>query len=176
MKRLARYFTRLVVETYQGFGKDRLFPAVRRILFVFSGIHLLIGSFAVIDPELYRSPAYAAVVNLAPVWFWGLCFVWSGIFMGSAAIWNNAKLARIGLLYYVFLQWMFGLSILKLSLEGEVGAIGGAFQWFTGPVVALIVLYHPITTRHVRVKVPPVARVEVLKNELGAEVTHNAST
>lgn len=136
-----------------GLSENSLFPTIAMMYGFFGLVHIVIGAFAIFEPSLYESGAYEWVRNFAPIRVWGVAMIATGSLLTFAAWKGRSLAARAGLLAYTVIQWMFGVSIFVLTLEGSTGAIAGTFQWMTGPIVALVILSRPVKPSPAEVKV-----------------------
>lgn len=130
---------------YRYLRKNNLRPVVSVLAAYLGTTHILIGLAALAHPQWYASAAYAKAERVLPIQAWGALMLITGLTLVAAAIWRLSNLVRVGLIWYSTIQWMFGISVLWLTVEGSIGAFAGFFQWITGSVAALIVLSGPVT-------------------------------
>ena len=113
----------------------------------FGFVHLSIGLVSIFAPHLYEQGAYEWVTNIMPIRAWGFFMVLNGILLAWSGWFRKTEAARIGLVIYTGIQWVFAASIWVLTLDGQWGAFAGTLQWMTGPAIGFILLIRPLKER-----------------------------
>lgn len=98
--------------------------------------HGALAFFALFRPDLMSSPAYGWVVDVAPLWAWGLLAMVISISAALARYTDNRPVAYFAVVVSGWVSFMFGLSLFGLSLEGVTSAITGSIAWWTGTAIS----------------------------------------
>ena len=135
----------LIKRAWHGFGDDGLSPLIRNLLFILATGHGIIGSVALVRPDLFESGAYSWAIEILPLPFWAIMFLVSAAIMFYAACRRNSTMARLGFVLYAGSQWVFAASIVHRTFTHDnSGTIAGSIQGRTGPAIVLAALLRPI--------------------------------
>jgi len=112
-------------------------PAARTWLTWLGSTKLLVGFIFIAYPALLQSSAYAMAAAIAPFWVWGIYSMVGGGICIYARLTENRSVGAVGMGMSMWMQFMFGLSIFALTLQGVSSALTGSIQWWSSAVISL---------------------------------------
>lgn len=93
--------------------------------------NIFVGGFALFYPAFLGSPAYGWATAVLPFQAWGVLMLVIGALSLISEHRADYTMATVALGLSMWVQFMFGLSVLALTLTGVTSAISGAIQWWT---------------------------------------------
>lgn len=116
----------------------------RAYLAIAGSRHLLVGSFALLAPEWFRSTSFVPIVAAAPLWFWGLFSIGAAIACIGAAASRSEPLARIGMAWSAVLTLLIGVGLLLSVFTGNSTSPTGPIIWLAVALKDFVVCAQPI--------------------------------
>lgn len=136
----------LIDKPFAAMAENGLYPIFGKVCLWFGFIHVSMGLASLINPSLYENTAYQLAEDIFPIRVWGFIMFTSGLLLLWAGWKKKTNAARIGISIYATVQWVFGVSVLYLTVTGSYGAFAGFLQWMTGPIVAYIIVMRPMAS------------------------------
>lgn len=106
--------------------------------------HLLVGTFALIVPEWFRSTSFVPIVAAAPLWFWGMFSIGAAIACIGSAATRSEPLARIGMAWSAVLTLLIGVGLLLSVFTGGLSSPTGPIIWLAVALKDFVVCAQPI--------------------------------
>ena len=88
-------------------------------------------------PRYVSSDLYDIAEVLAPFWVWGIFSCFGGLVCLYARVKEARVVAVLGMSMSMWTQFIFGLSILAVSLQGLEVAVTGTIQWWASAFISL---------------------------------------
>lgn len=118
-----------IVVTDAGTLVGRMTARARWYLAIASARHLLTAAFALSVPHSFQSTSFIPIINVAPLWFWGIVFLGAGLACGSACLLRNELLARIGLTWSATSTAIVAAGLLISWATGDLSSPTGPIIW-----------------------------------------------
>ena len=111
-----------------GFARS-MTPRARWYLLIAAMRHTLIGVFAVLAADSFRSPSFGPIISAAPLPLWGSMFLVVAIGLGVGAWKKSARIARFGLMGSAATTFMVGIGLLLAYFTGDLTSPTGPIIW-----------------------------------------------
>jgi len=106
--------------------------------------HLLVGGFALLIPEAFKSTSFIPIIAAAPLWFWGTFSMGSGLACLGSAITRSEPLARLGMGWSAVLTLLIGVGLLLAVFKGQSASPTGPIIWLAVALKDFVVCAQPI--------------------------------
>lgn len=104
-------------------------PRARGYLAIASLRHLLTAGFALSVPGAFKSTSFIPIVEVAPLWVWGLIFFAAGSLCAHGALFRKAHIARIGLMWSATSTAVVAAGLLLAWVTGDLASPTGPIIW-----------------------------------------------
>lgn len=101
----------------------------RAYLLVAAVRHSLVGIFALVAADTFKSTSFLPLLNVAPLWVWGLFSVGAGLLAGFGAIQGGLPVARAALMLSATLTAVVAASLLIAVFTGQLTSPTGPIIW-----------------------------------------------
>ena len=111
-----------------GFARS-MTPRARWYLVIAGVRHLLIGVFAILAADSFRSPSFGPIIAAAPLPMWGAMFLFVAAGLGYGVWRRSARIARFGLMGSAATTFMVGIGLLLAYFTGDLSSPTGPIIW-----------------------------------------------
>lgn len=91
--------------------------------------HALIGVFALLMPLSFQSSSFLPLLDVAPLWVWGVLSVATGALSAAAAVQGGLNIARAALMLSATLTAVVAASLLIAVFTGQLSSPTGPIIW-----------------------------------------------
>lgn len=120
-----------------GFARS-MTPRARWYLIIAAVRHAVIGGFAILAADTFQSTSFYPIIAAAPLWAWGIMFMFVAAACAVGAWMRSARIARLGLMGSAATTLMVGVGITMAYFTGDLSSP-------TGPVIWLAVAFKDFT-------------------------------
>jgi len=129
---------------YKSLSKNGLRRSIAELSIILGAVHIVSGVVLIADPGDFGGRGFYELVDFMPFALWGAVFLIVGLTLLTAGIKRRSNLARIGLMGYLTIQWIWALSFMYFTFEHSDIGVVNFLQWMTGPAVVYSVLRHSV--------------------------------
>ena len=119
-------------------------PRARWYLAIAGVRHLLVGSFALVMPGSFKSTSFVPIIEAAPLWFWALFSLATGIACLTAGLSKSEPLARLGMAWSAVLTLLIGAGLLMAVFTNQLSSPTGPIIWLAVAFKDFVVCAQPI--------------------------------
>lgn len=94
----------------------------RAYLTIGAARHILVGALSIVVSHDFDGTPWAVVINVLPLWIWGIVFLAGGLHLAFAAAIGDEGHARWGLVISASLTAGWATGFLLATLQGSVSA------------------------------------------------------
>jgi len=106
--------------------------------------HLLVGAFALLMPEAFKSTSFIPIIEAAPLWFWAVFSIGAGIACLGASLTKSEPLARLGMAWSAVVTLLIGVGLLLSVFTGQSSSPTGPIIWLAVALKDFVVCAQPI--------------------------------
>lgn len=106
--------------------------------------HLLVGGFALFAPESFRSTSFLPIIEAAPLWFWAIFSLATGVACLTAGSVRSEPLARLGMAWSAVLTLLIGCGLLLAVFTQQLSSPTGPIIWLAVALKDFVVCAQPI--------------------------------
>ena len=119
-------------------------PRARWYLGIAGVRHLLVGSFALLMPGSFKSTSFIPIIEAAPLWFWAVFSLGSGVACMGAALTRSEPMARLGMAWSAVVTLLIGTGLLLSVFSGQSSSPTGPIIWLAVAFKDFVVCAQPI--------------------------------
>lgn len=122
----------------------RMTHRARWYLTIASARHLLVGTFALLAAESFKSSSFIPILRTAPLWAWAVAFLITGAVCGVAAATGSEWLARLGMAWSATSTLLVGVGMLLAVFTGQLSSPTGPILWLAVALKDFVVCAQPM--------------------------------